>query len=433
MADKIYKRKLADQVVRYLSSREAVVIMGARQVGKTSLLRYLIDKHIRENVFYLDLELRELLELCNRGAEDVYRYLRQKGADETKRIYLLIDEIQYVDDPTKLIKIFHDHYPQVKLLLSGSSTFEMKRKFKQSLAGRMITFVLYPLNFEEFLEFKEKKYVLEAQNSKTINDELVPLAEEYIRFGGFPQIVLEPSEEKKKMYLSQIINTYVKKDIRDMGNIRDLSSFNKLLDVLASQSGQLLNVTELANTLRINLETVRTYLDLLENTFLLKRITPFHKNLRSELTKNPKIFLLDTGLMHLLWLKDFPNVIFGNSFETFVFLELLKSGQTVHFWRTTNKQEVDFVIKCKKLYALEAKYTFADHETSSLKFFATQYNCKSMIIGLQGEKSGKYIWELTKELEDEEEKTLKDNLTDVDYKALREKFRKDFHMQNFSP
>ena len=329
----------------------------------------------------------------------MYQYLLQKGADAKKKIYLLIDEIQYLDDPTKLIKVFYDHYPQVKLLLSGSSTFEMKKKFKESLAGRMITFVLYPLSFEEFLLFKEKKYVLLAENSKVINEELVPLAEEYIKFGGFPQIVLEPSEEKKKVYLSQIINTYIRKDIRDIGNIRNLSSFNKLLEVLASQSGHLLNISELSSTLGMNQETVRTYLDLLENTFLLKRVTPFHKNIRSELTKNPKIFMLDTGLMHLLWLKEFPKVIFGNSFETFVFLEMLKSGQVVHFWRTANKQEVDFIVEGKKLYALEAKYRFKEHDIASLKFFAAQYPCKSMVIGLQGEKSGKYIWEFLKELE----------------------------------
>ncbi len=401
MVNKNYERKLAAEVAKYLHSPPAIIVMGARQVGKTSLLKYLMETYLRENVFYFDLELRELLDLCNRGAEEVYQYILQKGADPGKKIYLLLDEVQYVDEPTRLIKIFQDHYPQVKLLLSGSSTFEIKRKFKESLAGRIITFVLYPLNFEEFLQFKEKKYVLQAENSKTINDELVLLAEEYIKFGGFPQIVLEPSEEKKKVYLSQIINTYIRKDIRDIGNIRDLSAFNKLLEVLASQSGQLLNISELSNTLSINQETVRNYLDLLENTFILKRITPFHKNLRSELTKNPKVFLLDTGLMHLLWLKDFPKVILGNVFETFVFLELLKSGQNIHFWRTINKQEVDFIVSGKKLYALEVKSIFKEHDTAGLRLFAAQYPCKSMVIGLSGEKSGKYIWELVQELEGE--------------------------------
>ncbi len=402
MVTKIYERKLVADVATYLHSREAIVIMGARQVGKTFLLQYLIDIYLRENVFYLDLELRELLDLCNQGAEEVYQYIQQKGADTKRKIYLIIDEIQYLDDPTNLIKIFHDHYPHVKLLLSGSSTFEMKRKFKESLTGRMVTFVLYPLSFEEFLIFKEKKYVLRTENSRAINEELIHLAEEYIKFGGFPQIVLESSEEKKKVYLSQIINTYIRKDIRDIGNIRDLSSFNKLLEILASQSGQLLNISELSNTLGIHQETVRTYLNLLENTFILKQVTPFHKNLRSELTKNPKVFLLDTGLMHLLWLKDFPKVILGNVFETFVFLELMKAGKNIHFWRTVTQQEIDFIVSNGKLYAIEAKLNFDQAWTRNMKSFSENYNCETFTVGLKGKKcgkSGKYTWELIKELE----------------------------------
>lgn len=397
MEDRTFRRGVVDDILKHLDSKEAIVVYGARQVGKTSLLKYLIKNHIKENVFYFDLELTELLDLCNRGPEEVYKYLLQKGADEKKRIYLIIDEIQYLQDPTKLIKILHDHYPNLKLLVSGSSTFEIKKKFKQSLAGRTVSFEIYPLSFEEFLIFKEKNYRLSENNSETINGELVPLVEEYIRFGGYPQIVLENSEEKKKTYLSQIINTYIKKDIRDIGNIRDIDSFNKLLEVLASQSAQLLNVLELSNTLGITRTTVLEYLNLLENTFVIKMLRPFHKNLRSELTKNPKVFVLDTGLMHILWLKEFPKVILGSSFETFVFLELLKSGKTLNFWRTTNKHEIDFIVSDKKLYAIEAKLNFKDSSTSGLRLFAEKYQkSENIITGLIGPKSGKYIWEILK-------------------------------------
>ena len=360
-----------------------------------------MQNHIKENVFYFDLELKELLDLCNKGAEEVYKYLLQKNADEKKTIYLIVDEIQYLEDPTNFIKIFRDHYPDIKLIVSGSSAFEIKRKFKQSLAGRTVSFELYPLSFEEFLIFKEKSYKLSENNTETINKELVGLAEEYIKFGGYPQIVLENSEEKKKTYLSQIINTYIRKDIRDIGNIRNISSFNKLLEVLASQSGQLLNVLELSNTLGINRETVSEYLDLLENTFIIKRIKPFHKNLRSELTKNPKVFIMDTGIMHLLWLKEFPKIIFGNSFETFVFLELVKSGKSINFWRTKNKEEVDFIINEKKTYAIETKNKFEKQANTGLKPFSDKYNCEPIIVGLYGEKTGKFIWELLKKMENE--------------------------------
>ncbi len=402
MAYKKYKRKVVDEVLKYLDSRECIVIYGARQVGKTTLLEYIMENHLQnneKNVFYFDLELPSLLELCNKGAEQVYDYLIQKGADASKRVYLIIDEIQYLDNPTNFIKVFHDHYENVKLLVSGSSSFEMKKKLRESLAGRTVNFELYPLSFEEFLVFKEKPYVLRAENSDTINSEIIPLAEEYLRFGGYPKIILEPSEEKKFTFLSQIINTYVRKDIRNLADIKDLTSFNKLLEVLASQSGKLVNISELANTIAISRETVSSYVDILEKTFIIKLVTPFHKNLRTELSKNPKIFMLDTGMMHLLWLKEFPKTIPGNSFETFVFCELLKAGKTTHFWRTTNKQEVDFVVEGKNLHGVEAKYSFQNADKKNLAAFAREYSCKATLVSLAGRKEkGKYPWELIKEL-----------------------------------
>lgn len=396
MIDKKYRRSIVKDILKYLNSKEAIVIYGARQVGKTTLMKYLLENYLK-NAFYLDLELPDLLDLCNRGVEDVCNYLIQKGADEKKKIFLLIDEVQYMENPANFIKICHDHYPNIKLLVSGSSTFEMKKKFKQSLVGRTVTFELFPLSFEEFLIFKNKTYKISKNNSEMINKELIPLAEEFIKYGGYPRVVLEKLEEKKYTYISQVINTYIRKDIRDIGNIKNIYSFNKLLELLASQSGQLLNISELANTLDMNRQTVMNYLDLLENTFIIRRIQPFHKNIRSELSKNPKVFLLDTGLMHLLWLKEFPKTIQGNVFESFVFLELLKAKKKINFWRTTNKQEVDFIVQGKKLYAIEAKYNFK-RRSHNLKVFSDKYACKAYVVGLKGGKKGKYIWELLEEL-----------------------------------
>ncbi len=399
MLNNKYRRKLVDKIALYLYTDDVIVIYGARQVGKTSLLQYLMENYLKSNTFYMDLELRNLLELCNSGPEETHKYLLQKGADKAKKIFLLIDEIQYLENPTNFIKIIADHYKNIKLVVSGSSTFEIRKKFKESLAGRTVTFELYPLDFEEFLIFKNKKYSLTKENSKTINEELIPLAEEFIRFGGYPKIALEDSIERKTAYLYQIIDTYVKKDIRDIGNIRDIEAFNKLLEVLASQTGCLLNVSELSNTLKISRITIIEYLELLEKTFIIKKISPYHKNLRSELTKNQKIFFLDTGMAHLLWLKEFPKELLGNMFETAVFAELIKSGFKVNFWRTTAKQEVDFVISAplKGIIAIESKINFSKAQINST--FAEEYKCKSFVVGLRGEKNGKYFWEMTKELE----------------------------------
>ena len=104
-------------------------------------------------------------------------------------------------------------------------------------------------------------------------------------------------------------------------------------------------------------------------------------------------------MMHLLWLKEFPKVILGNSFETFVFSELIKLNKKINFWRTTNKQEIDFILKNKEIYAIEVKYNFQNLDNRNLKFFSEKYKCKTVTIGLKGEKKGKYIWELIKEIE----------------------------------
>lgn len=169
------------------------------------------------------------------------------------------------------------------------------------------------------------------------------------------------------------------------------------MEIIASQSGQLLNVSELSNTLGIGRETAIGYLHLLESTFIIKRISPFHRNIRSELTKNPKVFMLDTGMMHLLWLKEFPKVILGNAFETFVFLELMKAGKKIHFWRTSAQQEIDFIVENGKLYAIEAKINFEQTDTRYLKFFSASYTGETITVGLKGKtdkKSEKYVWEV---------------------------------------
>ena len=402
----MYKRTIIDKLLKYIDTKQCLVIYGSRQVGKTTALKYIMEYYLKENVFYFDMEMQSLLELCNKGVDEVYAYLLQKGADKNKKIYLIIDEVQYIQNPTNFIKICHDHYPQIKLLVSGSSTFEIKKKFKESLVGRTIVFELYGLTFEEFLTFKNKKYALHKENVTTINKELIPLAEEYIKYGAYPQIVLEENEEKKQTYLWQIINTYVRKDIQDIGKVRNVTGFNKLLQLLASQSGQILNVLEIANTLDLGRETVLEYIQLLENTFIIKKVSPFHKNLRSELSKSPKVFLLDTGMLHLLWLKEFPKNILGNVFETFIYLELMKAEKEIYFWRTKQKQEIDFIVDAKSLFAIEAKYQFKDKKRTHLPIFEKQYPCKTVVVALKGEKtvsgdksSQLYPWELIKQLE----------------------------------
>ena len=235
-----------------------------------------------------------------------------------------------------------DHYgDKIKLFVSGSSSFEIKTKFKESLVGRTVNFEIYPLSFREYIIFRGyRRNLNEGDLSAITLKELKDLYREYILYGAYPRIALENNLQQKEFYLQQIIDTYIRKDIRDLANIKDVLKFNKLLEILAAQSGNLLNIVELANTARLARQTVENYIFLMENTYILKLIPPFSSNLRAELFKTPKIFFCDTGIAHLLWLKTFPKTILGNMFETSILMELIKRKrrEEIFFWRTQDKK-----------------------------------------------------------------------------------------------
>jgi len=176
---------------------------------------------------------------------------------------------------------------------------------------------------------KHKKAALDSKRARTslAEDELKSYFQEYVLYGGYPRIVLAADIGLKEKYLAQIIDTYVRKDVRDLAGIRNPEKFNRLLEVLASQSSQLLNITELADTVGLAKQTISEYLFLLEQTYIIRLLRPFSRNKRTELFKTPKVFFLDTGLMQLLWLKGLQKEVLGQVFETGIFAELAKKYQ----------------------------------------------------------------------------------------------------------
>lgn len=408
LKEKIYKRKIIDEILKYLHERETIILYGARQVGKTFILywlrKYLEEK--KEQVYYLDLEARKYLEILDQGPENLKKLLLEEGFDLKKRVFVLIDEIQYLKNPTNFLKLISDHYRNLKLIVSGSSTFEIRRKVEKALVGRALIFEILGLSFEEFLIFKEYQKGLEPVLTRVKEEELRELFTEFTLYGSYPKISLISEKEKKEKYLWQIIDTYLKKDIRDLAVIRETEKFNKLLEVLASQTGKLLNIEELSNTCRLAKQTVQNYLFILENTYVIRLVRPFFKNLRSELFKNPKIYFYDSGLSHLLWLKVISPQILGEIFETVVFSELVKNfgKESVNYWRTKDKKEIDFILKFKnKIIPIETKLSFASFSKGPVNYFLKRYGLKQYyFVGLREEKKEKgafvFPWELSKRI-----------------------------------
>lgn len=409
MPNAIFKRTVTDEIARYLRTDDIIVIHGARQVGKTFILMYLKNQieAAGEQSYYLDLEDSRFVSLLDRGVDEFVLYLGEQGFDlaglrkSNKKLFVMIDEIQYLANPSSFLKLLADHHRVLKVIVSGSSSFEMKSKFKDSLVGRTVDFEIYPLSFREFLLFRGTPFVPAERYTEKKTAELRALFRDFALHGGYPKIVLTQDVSMKERYLQQIIDTYIRKDIRDLAEIRDVNKFNRLLEVLASQSGNLLNIAELSVTCSLSRETVERYLFLLEQTYILRLVRPFSRNLRSELTKVPKIFFYDTGLMQVLWLKQLQKEVVGSVFETSIFTELVKRHGTdnIFYWRTQEKQEVDFVLRAgNEVSPMEVKLTFPRTVPPAVSAFTEKYKSKDhYVVGLSGKMGeGRFIhpWQL---------------------------------------
>jgi len=411
----LFRRAVVDEIERYLHTDDVIVLHGARQVGKTSILMYLQDQVAAQGqrTAYLDLEDSRLVAVLDRGVEEFLRYLQEEGADLTAakmsggRLFVLIDEVQYLANPSSFMKLIADHHRYLKLIVSGSSSFEMKSKFRDSLVGRTVDFEIYPLSFRELLIFRGVPFTPSPAFTEKKTAELQALYVEYALYGGYPKVVLTPEVDIKERYLQQIIDTYVRKDIRDLAEIRDVTKFNRLLEALASQSGGLLNIAELSNTCALARPSVERYLFLLEQTYIIRLVRPFSRSLRAEISKMPKVFLCDTGLMQMLWLKRLQREVMGPVFETSIYAELLKryGSQQVGYWRTADRREIDFVVRQPETTLLiEAKLTFPHGIPAALRAIPNAAETSTPgevedyrvvgLYGLPGEERMVFPWQL---------------------------------------
>lgn len=410
----LHKRQVLDEIKRFLPTDDIIVIHGAQQVGKTSILMVLQDQlNVQgEKVVFFDLEDNRFVRLIDMGLSGFLAYLQEEGFDlpsiqqSGNKLFIMIDEIQYLENPSSFMKLISDHHRYLKLIVSGSSSFEMKSKFKDSLVGRTVNFEIFPLSFEEFLDFKGITFSHAQHFTDLKNAELQNLYHEFALYGGYPKIVLMPDTVIKEKYLQQIIDTYIRKDIRDLANIKDITKFNVLLEILASQSGSLLNMTELSNTCDLARATIENYLFILEQTYVIRLLRPYSRNLRTELTKTPKVFFYDTGLMQMLWLKRLQRELLGPVFETSIFGELAKrfGREAVFFWRTTDKKEIDFIVRTpSSTLPFETKIHFPRTKPSALQFFNENYPASSpgQVISLTGRPVNEgmiYPWQVVSRL-----------------------------------
>ena len=329
---------------------------------------------------------------------------------KSRPLFLFIDEVQYAADPSNFLKYLYDIYrDHLKVVATGSSAFYIDKKFTDSLSGRKRIFELQTLSFEECLVFKkfsdlsgELELIREREDYISSNArEIMEIFNEYMTFGGYPEVVLENSREEKINLLKEIKNSFLKRDVDESG-ISNPDKFYNLLILLAGQTGNLVNRNELSNTIGVDNKTIEKYLYVLQNCFHIELVKPFFSNIRKELTKMPKVYFKDSGLRNMALNRFFDfktREDQGALIENYVYnrLSVLFDTDTIKFWRTTDSNEIDFVITTSfgKGLAFEAKLNCKSASGRSQKNFVNNYpNYPLHIISYNMDNECKWILKL---------------------------------------
>jgi hypothetical protein len=326
-----------------MDDTKVIVLYGARQVGKTTLIRELVKglKHL----------------WLNADEPDIRQMLQNKTSSELKTLVgehsiVVIDEAQRVENIGLTLKLFADEIPGVKVIASGSSSFELSNKIREPLTGRKWEFMLYPFSY---VEMKNHTSALEEKR----------LLEYRLVYGYYPDIVNHPGDAGTR--LNELADSYLYKDILALGAVRKPDRLQKLLQALAFQVGNEVSYNELGQTCGIDNETVETYIDLLEKAFVIFRLGSFSRNLRNEIKKSRKIYFYDNGIRNSI-IRQFNPLHLRNDngalWENFLIVERLKRNSVqglnpnIFFWRTHAGQEIDFIEEINgNLFAFEFKWT----------------------------------------------------------------------------
>lgn len=344
--------------------KQVLILLGSRQVGKTTILKRIFPE---AQYFLLDNQpTKTILETYDINA---YRQLIKQSPEP-----VILDEIHLLSNPGRAVKIIYDQMPGIKLAITGSSSLRIKNRTSESLAGRKIDYHLYPLSFSEYLYQMGMESELNTRVSDIIaglsergslhNFDLCIVTENVLAYGLYPTLVNNPSDDK---YLLNLADSVVFQDLLDLQLIENRATAYSLLKLLAYQVGNLINYSEIANRLNVDPRTVRKYIEIFEQSFIIFRLYPYSTKKRDEIGKTPKIYFYDLGLRNAL-IDDFSSVSLrrdnGAIFENFIVGEFMKAnsyfdlGYAINYWRLSQGAEMDLVLsRGNELVGIEIKYS----------------------------------------------------------------------------
>lgn len=369
----IIRQTYLDKINNGFETVPIIVLIGARQVGKTSLMKvYSFDG----KSLLLNGQDPETYALFTKLSQ-LEAYLRVYLDPEIKGL-LMIDEFQFIPRISTMLKLLSDKYEGLKILCSGSSSLDILQTVEESQAGRVRIIEVFSLSLSEYVLFKDvdlhKLYLTFDLNTpdSALTAPVDQILNEYLTYGGLPRAALQSNPEDKIAVLDDIYKTYLLKDVKSYIKNEHFVGFNKLLRLLAMQTGNLVNINELSRGSGLPYKSCEDYVNLLQQMYIIKLIEPYYTNKRTVITKMKKVFFCDLGIRNMIN-SDFGEIEFradkGAVFENYVLLELLrnrKPGGSIHFYRTIDKAEVDFVVnQVFTRYAIECKFSNLDKPTHS--------------------------------------------------------------------
>ena len=361
------KRIIEKQIIEKINNQKAIIIFGARQTGKTTLVKSIFSEY--SDVLWL-----------NGDDVDTHALFESSSAERLKLSFakykfVILDEAQRIENIGIKLKLITDQMPEIQLIATGSSSFELANRINEPLTGRKWEFNLFPISFAEMVDYHGF-----IEENRLMPHRLV--------YGYYPEVVTSKAYEKE--VLKQISDSYLYKDILQWDKIKKSDKLIKLLKTLAYQVGSEVSYNELSKIIGIDNQTIEKYIDLLEQLFIIFRLNSFSRNHRKELSRSKKIYFYDNGIRNAL-IADFRLVESRNDigalWENFIISERIKYLKynniwaNIYFWRTRNQQEIDFIEERDGvLYAYEFKWNINKKPKLSTTFSKTYPNHKYSII-----------------------------------------------------
>ena len=360
-----YKRKLFYDLAESLKKRYAASIVGLRRTGKTTLMFQVIQKLLddsteKTNILYFNFD--EFVENLD-DLMDTYRELKSKDLRNDK-VYVFLDEIQKLSDWTNQLKKYYDLYPKIKFFVSGSESLFIASKTKETLAGRINEFRLNPLSFEEYAEIKD------AGNQPSVK--MKTLFSEYLENGGFPEVIGKSRQEIKDYVKSVVLDKIIFKDIVVLFGIKDTETIRQLVEIIASNPGMYLDYQSIAKQLDKDRRSIKTYIMLLNDSFLIKILGNYRKGKLSSIRKLKRVYPVDTSII-VAFNQNIDEKLIGQMAET----AIVNSLHSNNFWK--NSHEVDIIYENMPI-EIKYKRKILGGDISGVREFMRKFSVKKGIV-----------------------------------------------------